>query len=414
MKKKAATKKTAAKGKLSLPEVVYWKEDDDSEIEALNMPAYHKQMKESFDLDAKDCDMLTHLAITGGELGLDPEMPEDRKGFLESAFESVQEVLAASEESKELVENEKSEAEIATNRERGAIQLATVRGQAGALAIQDNFVEATQSAVGENFVVSSTGLSVKAGATITKVDAANCIGTLASGSESLDRMRGINMWQLGDIVLIMESSFPDGEDVVAQVSKVAGKQKHTIIQSKRLCEAFPHDRRHPELTATHHANILNYRTHIKPAKLKAIIDACIKGDDPVIIDTFDEQTGEPRTIEQNTPWSCAQLRKELREASSSARVTAPKGDAPELSVVPDGPGPSPYEDLGFLYVDCEGNVYKSQTFNGEAAMSSVSVIDLVAMTTVDRSTGAEAGEINDLDEENWPVPIEEEDSEIPG
>jgi hypothetical protein len=265
--------------------------------------------------------------------------------------------------------------EAARNKRGEALALAVQKGGAIAQAYTDSVKAGIQKVVGKKFVSDETGLRVEEGVKLTEADLAAAISGLSNSSSMLNTASASVGWNLGDLV-ILTREFPDGDSLVEQAVALTGKDKHTVRETERLCEFFPHDRRHGDLTMTHHMEVFNYskvkdadgKRVLTDAKLFGVLDKAAKGEKITDIDTA---SGEEIVIYK--PWSCAQLRKHLQELTGKKK--------PQKEESEDGGGDEscdePKEKKGFLYIDGEFNIFHHGTMPDEAVDPQVFlVIDL--------------------------------------
>lgn len=233
------------------------------------------------------------------------------------------------------------------------------------------------------FEATATGLKLVKGAEPEAKDFAFLIGALANSSEGLDRVKASVTWAMGDAVLAIKTGFPDeADEMVQQVVSVLGKQKHTIREAEKLAREWKPEDRMPELTATHHQELSNYRHLIPKAKFEKIIEEVLEGE---IDNSLKLSNG--KEIEQRKPLSCAKTRKLLQEAAGRSKDKDDGGNNE----------PVKHEKPGFLYIDpSTGELFFHKEF-APKAVPSLKVVDLEALCLVGED-GQDGDKLADLSE----------------
>lgn len=224
--------------------------------------------------------------------------------------------------------------------------MATQRGMAKSEIAVKESTAVVGHVLGPNFEVSEMGLQLTEGAEPTEQEYTEAVAFLAKNSEDLDRVKMSVIWNLGDLCLLAEQA---GllHQVVDNAVKVAGKSKHTVMQSIKLCRHFPREKRIPGFSATHHQEVMNYSGNFedKPEILDKVIENSFRDSGWEII------TPDDRVISQKEAVSCAELRANLQEACGKKPKEEPK-----------------YGRTKFLYIDRTDPecIYKSDDLNMEA------------------------------------------------
>ena len=341
----------------------------------------------------------------------DDSIPDATRKQIAQAVKVVRAAVNSQAAKKEAADKAAKKADEDKKKAGDKLALVVAAGQAKAGKVHESFVLGLSAMAGKKFSIDSTGLTVNEGVTLTANDISAVVADLAHTTEVLDKMKASTVWALGDACLVLRQVCAGDkslnyEDVLAQIIRHTGKQKHTVMESIRLATEFPHDERMPSLTATHHQEILNYREGISKPRMAKIISACLSGEEGEEI-----KTASGEVIKQTRPWSCSRLRKELQEASGKPKkegAAGPKGNAEDNK--PDEPAAAPEPQgqalAGYLFIDEEANVFQSDIPSPAAQFSGkFLVIDLGSMTTVN-ADGSEGDRVLPLAEMWFDAPPE--------
>ncbi len=217
----------------------------------------------------------------------------------------------------------------------------------------EGFVDGVSHALGKKWEVTSVGLDIAEGAKITEEDASKALAMLADLNSATGQMQRVSTFAIGDLCLIIKAAFPNtGEDLITNVIREVGREKHTCMQAMRVSEFFPKDKRNERLSFTHHQEAMNYLAKDgKPeggwSRIeKAFKDAIIE-EGPVI------EVEGVKSPKRKEAISVAEFRTKLREATG-------KGG--------DSNGASKPDTL--YYVNSEtGEVFKSEGVDTKACKS---------------------------------------------
>lgn len=423
--KKAATKKAAPKsksGRGKQPDL--WLLEEDGERKSLTRSAFERKIAGETGAKKPVVSAMIDMVWKGEDFDPDPDADPDTQKLDSLTFETVENMVAEHERITEEVADEQAQAEAekaaaaeaAKKRMELAVPMTREISRETGQSLNSSLVAVLQGSLGDSWEVHDRYVTPKKGATITEDDIVKGATAALGVDDSLDAVRGSNMLRLGDICLAAETLFDDGANLIAQIAEATGKAKHTIRQAINVCSFFAPDTRPVNLSFTHLQEHFNYR---EPAKIaaadmtkwrrlhKAVLDKTIKGE------PGNEITVEidGKKIKSNRPLSCARQRELYQEAVekiTSQYEREPEDEKPEEAETGAEEAAAWDElqisDLGYLYVDYEGKVFKSDEFNEEAAALCYVVIDLAANTTV-AADGGEGDGIESLDpaEGNWPA-----------
>lgn len=259
------------------------------------------------------------------------------------------------------------------------IVLASQRGIALNTVWLEGCVHGMQQVMGEDFIVSATGIQLAEGHTPNKDEITERISNLAKGTENVNVLKATIMWGFGDLCIIAEQ-FGNADEVIAQAVKTTGQSKHLIQQAIRMCKFFPQEKRVAGWSLSHHAEITNHAGRFKdnPGVLEAVMAEARKGKETT---TISPDGTEITSVE---PISCSSLRAMLQEASGQ----------------PVGEGSRTLPKDRFLYVMEGGQVRKSSELSKEALKLIDPIINLDTMTVVG---GTNQGPVQNLESYWFPT-----------
>lgn len=292
---------------------------------------------------------------------------------------------------------------------QAALSVAGAKGAALSVKYQESAVEGLQRILGKKFVVSTSGLTIADGATITEQDAAALIGTLAETTERETAVRTTINMSLGDAIIAIKGAFgeDEGNKLIQQVVSERGQSKHTVQECERTMQwvnsVWDFSDRPHGLTYSHLQDGKNYtRTRqgeflIHPEKIKEIFAKAVEGD-VVSSGTLADGTA----FENRKPWSTAKLREALTELlpakpPAAKPAAGPPADAPsgeESYVRPKGYFYVERNDAVFWHEDLIPEALALKDEDGETDTYTI-VIDIENMCLLTRS-GKRLAVITDL------------------
>lgn len=257
---------------------------------------------------------------------------------------------------------------------QAAISVAGAKGAALSTKYAESAVEGLQRILGKKFVVSSSGLTIADGATITEQDAATLIGTLAETTEREAAVRTTINMSLGDAIIAIKGAFGDdeGNKLIQQVVSERGQSKHTVQECERTMawvnSVWEFGDRPQGLTYSHLQDGKNYTRNregeflIDPEKIKEIFVKAVEGE-VVSSGTLADGTA----FENRKPWSCAKLREAFTELLPAKQPATPKPAAGPPAESSGSTGDDGYvAPKGYFYVERNDVVYWDEDLIPEA------------------------------------------------
>jgi hypothetical protein len=358
----------------------------------IGMPPFFSHLKKEHGLKQEDAQEYLKLVLKDSSLEPDWDQwdgsAEEKKKW-KTQFNALKKLVMAhfdyEAEQKKLAEKAKLEKQ----KEGEKLVLASVAGFKLAETARENALTHLQKIVGKGFEIGVTGMHItKDIGTLTKEKLGKTIAILASDSEVLDKVRASVNWNLGDACNLAEQHFgaEEADELIAQVIQVTGKAKHTIAEARRVARMFPEEKRRAGLTFTHHQEAANYlgQGRITEKQAEKLFDLALDGEVIGSVTTASGKEDAPKKVISN-----AKFRQMLdAEAKPVADDKRKRGKDKEDKKDPlDGPSVAEQQgaqvsvaDLGYLYINAEGVVWKSKTYSDKAAEDHV-IIDLTAMVT---------------------------------
>lgn len=221
-------------------------------------------------------------------------------------------------------------------------------------------LELESQTLGNKFNITETSLSVKPDMTVSDDDMRLLIATLARHTGNAERLKTSFLWHLGDTCMILQEFSHDPDAIISEAVAATDRTYHTVRQAIKLSRHFPPDKRIPEWTATHHAEIMNYSGNFEGREdvLEGVISKARQGHRTVVV------SKDGKAMETVEPVSAKELREMLRKAAGKNKEEKP--DKPR-----------------FLYLDGDFGVTYSKEFVKPSAQEALKVIDLKQLAVVD-------------------------------
>ena len=173
--------------------------------------------------------------------------------------------------------------------------------------------------LGDKFLITETSLTLNPKAVVSDEDMRLLIATLSRHTDNSERLNGSFLWYLGDTCNILQEYSPDPDSIIAEAVAATHRKYHTVKRAIKLSKFFPPEKRIPEWTATHHAEIMNYAGNFagKMEVLEAVVSRARAMGKMVVV----SPTGEEMVTYD--PISSKELREMLREAAGKSQEDQP-------------------------------------------------------------------------------------------
>lgn len=295
----------------------------------------------------------------------------------EARKKEADKALKAAEKAKAdaAAEAAKTKAQEAKAKRGEMILLAAEEGrEATKMVTGDHYLNGLQKALGKDYVISATSLTLAEGVKPTEKSLTKLIAGLAGATEGLRKAEGSTTFALGDAVLIAKEAFPEqADEIVQQAANICGREKHTIIQAARVAEFFSKEDRVEGLTATHHQEAMNYAREKGTDKLKITRPTLHKMlEEAFVVEGVDIKKANGEDIDaRKEPISVKAFRERLQEKVGKTPKTS-KGSK-EVDI----------DSHLFLYVDSNGGVKFTRGLNLEVCKADEClVIDATDLTVL--------------------------------
>lgn len=200
--------------------------------------------------------------LDGKDHEVNPDADKKENARIKKAITNLKNILKVHNEEMTAIADRAKEDEKRKEQKVKEWNISLGKGEAIAVEYTNTGVTALQTLLGDKFVAGVTGLKVRSDkGVITEDDILTSFKTLLGSHEGLKKVEATIGWELGDLINFTYEKFGDSAatDMITHATALAGRSKHTVQESQRLCNFLKEedDHRRANLPWTHHQKILN-------------------------------------------------------------------------------------------------------------------------------------------------------------